>query len=132
MKELKPFPEPVSIRKLIGPSFVILALGFANLIADGFSMATGNYLGTQSEARLYKREHERESHIFDLPGHKGEREAAGILEGKGFTPDDASALSKIITKNKNFFLDSFFMKYVRESGSDDSSKISHHVIQSRQ
>ena len=85
--------------------FVILALGFANLIADGFSMATGNYLGTQSEARLYKREHERESHIFDLSDHKGEREAAGILEGKGFTPDDASALSKIITKNKNFFLD---------------------------
>lgn len=29
---------------------VILILGFANLLADGFSMAASNYLGTKSEA----------------------------------------------------------------------------------
>lgn len=28
---------------------VVLILGFANLLADGFSMASGNYLGTKSE-----------------------------------------------------------------------------------
>lgn len=36
----------------MGASFgsnVVLILGFANLLADGFSMATGNYLGTKSE-----------------------------------------------------------------------------------
>jgi len=30
MKETKPFPEPVSLRKLIGPSFIILALGLGS------------------------------------------------------------------------------------------------------
>ena len=29
--------------------FVILALGFANVLADGFSMAAGNYSGTKAE-----------------------------------------------------------------------------------
>ena len=35
-----------------GASFdvnVVIILGFANLLADGFSMASGNYLGTKSE-----------------------------------------------------------------------------------
>lgn len=31
------------------PPRVVLILGFANLFADGFSMAAGNYLGTKSE-----------------------------------------------------------------------------------
>ncbi|MFH1233398.1 MAG: Nramp family divalent metal transporter [Patescibacteria group bacterium] len=30
MKETKPFPEPISFKKLIGPSFVILALGLGS------------------------------------------------------------------------------------------------------
>ncbi|WP_353471501.1 VIT1/CCC1 transporter family protein [Salipiger sp. H15] len=29
--------------------FIILALGFANVLADGFSMAAGNYAGTKAE-----------------------------------------------------------------------------------
>lgn len=35
---------------------VVLILGFANLFADGFSMATGNYLGIKSEIELEKKE----------------------------------------------------------------------------
>ncbi len=34
-------------------SLVILALGFANLIGDGFSMAISNYLSTKSEKELH-------------------------------------------------------------------------------
>lgn len=30
---------------------VVVILGFANLIADGFSMAVGNYLSTKSEGK---------------------------------------------------------------------------------
>lgn len=33
---------------------VVLILGFANLFADGFSMAAGNYMGTQSELEYEK------------------------------------------------------------------------------
>jgi VIT1/CCC1 family predicted Fe2+/Mn2+ transporter len=40
-----------------GASFsvsVVIILGFANLLADGFSMASGNYLGTKSEIEYEK------------------------------------------------------------------------------
>jgi vacuolar iron transporter family protein len=35
---------------------VVLILGFANLLADGFSMASGNYLGVKSELEYEKNE----------------------------------------------------------------------------
>lgn len=40
------------------PSSTVLILGFANLFADGFSMATGNYLSTKTKLQvLEKRGH---------------------------------------------------------------------------
>ncbi|MFZ3011547.1 MAG: Nramp family divalent metal transporter [Minisyncoccia bacterium] len=54
MKETKPFPEPVSLKKLIGPSFVILALGLGSgevilwpyMVANyGLGIAWGAILG---------------------------------------------------------------------------------------
>ena len=44
-------------------STVILILGFANLFADGFSMAMSNYLSTKSEKELnkmHKHKHQKE------------------------------------------------------------------------
>jgi hypothetical protein len=36
-------------------STIIMILGIANLLADGFSMAAGNYLGTKSEIEYFKK-----------------------------------------------------------------------------
>ena len=47
---------------------VVLILGFANLIADGFSMAVGNYLSTKSEGERLEQARENElRHIADFP-----------------------------------------------------------------
>jgi len=43
VKELKPFPKPVSFRKLIGPSFVILALGLGSGEVILWPYLTANY-----------------------------------------------------------------------------------------
>ena len=43
MKELKPFPEPISFRKLIGPSFIILALGLGSGEVILWPYLTANY-----------------------------------------------------------------------------------------
>jgi vacuolar iron transporter family protein len=65
------------------PPLVIVALGLANVLADGFSMAAGNYSGTKADrddrARLRAIE---EHHVDVAPG--GEREELRqILQMKG-------------------------------------------------
>ena len=43
MKEVKLFPEPISLKKLIGPSFVILALGLGSGEVILWPYLTANY-----------------------------------------------------------------------------------------
>lgn len=43
-------------------SSIVLILGFANLFADGFSMAAGNYLGVKSEIEYEEAEGKDNSH----------------------------------------------------------------------
>ena len=54
-------------------SWIIVALGFANLFADGFSMAASNYLGTRSEHDDWRRVRDIEYRHIDL-APEGERE----------------------------------------------------------
>lgn len=65
--------------------FVIVALGLANVLADGFSMAAGNYSGTKAEAdNLARIRAIEERHIRHHP--EGERrEVRAILEQKGLS-----------------------------------------------
>jgi VIT1/CCC1 family predicted Fe2+/Mn2+ transporter len=52
-----------------GASFssnIVLILGFANLFADGFSMASGNYLGTKSEIE-YEKVNGQNDHTHGTP-----------------------------------------------------------------
>jgi vacuolar iron transporter family protein len=85
--------------------FVILALGFANLVADGFSMATGNYLGSKSESDHYHHEVAKEKRALEQSTKKGEREVAGILQEHGYAPGDATSVARVIAKQKAFFAD---------------------------
>ncbi len=65
-------------------SSVILILGFANLLADGFSMSVGAYLSAKSEADNYKKHKNAE---YREVAHKPEEERAEVREiyrQKGF------------------------------------------------
>ena len=69
-------------------STVLLLMGFANLLADGFAMAASNYFGTKSERDDYERVIGIERrHIALVPD--GEREEIPqIFATKGFSGDD--------------------------------------------
>ena len=64
---------------------VLLILGFANLIADGFAMAIGNYLGTKSENDFQDKERKMEEWEIKYAPDEEKRELRQIYQGKGFT-----------------------------------------------
>ncbi len=79
------------------PSTVVLLLGFANLVADGFAMAASNYSGTKAERDDYRRVLDVERrHIALVP--EGEREEIRqIFASKGFAGDDLERIVHLIS-----------------------------------
>ncbi len=79
---------------------VVLVLGFANLLADGFAMAASNYSGTKAERDDYDRVLGIErKHIALEP--EGEREEVRqIFAAKGFTGDDLERIVTVITSDR--------------------------------
>ncbi|MBU2534171.1 MAG: VIT1/CCC1 transporter family protein [Alphaproteobacteria bacterium] len=84
---------------------VILILGLANLLADGFSMAAGNYSGTQTEVDDYARlRATEEAHIAHYPS--GEREEIRqILIQQGLSGEALEQATMEITNNKERWVD---------------------------
>jgi VIT1/CCC1 family predicted Fe2+/Mn2+ transporter len=81
------------------PSMVLLVLGVANLVADGFAMAAASYSGTQAERDDYDRLLAVERrHIAAVPD--GEREEIRqIFAGKGFSGDALELIVARITSD---------------------------------
>jgi vacuolar iron transporter family protein len=79
------------------PGSVVLVLGLANLIADGFAMGAGNYSGTKAELDDYHRLLAVErKHIAIEPS--GEREEIRqIFAGKGFEGPELERIVDVIT-----------------------------------
>lgn len=89
---------------------VILILGFANIVADGFSMAASNYAGTKTErdAWLHHRA-EEEAHVLRVP--EGEREEIRqIFQAKGFEGDDLERAVTIITDDVTRWVDTMMIE----------------------
>lgn len=80
--------------------WIILVMGFANLFADGFSMAASNYLGTKAEHDdLHRLEAVENRHIDTVP--EGEKEEVRqIFRQKGFTGEDLRRIVQLITSDR--------------------------------
>jgi VIT1/CCC1 family predicted Fe2+/Mn2+ transporter len=89
--------------------WIILALGFANLFADGFSMAASNYLGTKSEHDDWRRLQEIENrHIEEAP--EGEREEVRqIFARKGSEGDELNRIVELITSDRERWVQTMLM-----------------------
>jgi VIT1/CCC1 family predicted Fe2+/Mn2+ transporter len=84
---------------------VIVILGFANLIADGFSMAASNFLGTRSEQQRRERaQRDEERQIALIP--RGEREEIRqIFAAKGFAGPDLDRVVEVITADPQVWVE---------------------------
>ena len=79
---------------------VIIVLGLANILADGFSMAVGNYLGTKADNQHV--ENERREELLEIEiNPEGEREEIRqIYAAKGFSGNQLEEVVKIITADE--------------------------------
>ncbi len=84
---------------------VVLILGAANLLADGFSMAAANYSGTKSELDDYRRIRKIEERHIDLYPEGEREEIRQIYLAKGFRGDDLDQMVAIATSSKEHWLD---------------------------
>ena len=88
----------------LSPGIVVI-LGFANLLADGFSMASGNFLSERTQKDYIEKERRREEwEIENVPG--GEvQEIREIFRKKGFKGRDLEKAVSIITSDKKVWVD---------------------------
>ncbi|MDJ1156999.1 VIT1/CCC1 transporter family protein [Chelatococcus sp. SYSU_G07232] len=98
---------------------VVLILGLANLLADGFSMAAGNFSGTKVEQEEYERLLAVERrHVALVP--EGEREEIRqIFAAKGFAGADLERIVATITANEPGWIHTML---VEEYGLADSRR----------
>jgi len=87
------------------PKFVAIIMGMANLVADGFSMAVGNYQGTKSQRELVdKARAMEERHIDEIPD--GEREEIRQIFGlKGFKGEVLEQIVDVITSDRSLWVE---------------------------
>ena len=80
--------------------WIILALGFANLFADGFSMAASNYLGTKAELDDWRRLERIENRHIELTPEGEREEVRQIFARKGFEGDDLERIVELVTADR--------------------------------
>lgn len=86
-------------------SGVIIILGLANLIADGFSMAVSNFLGSRAEQQAQEKARQQEIEHIELHPDGEREEVRQIYAAKGFSGRELEHIVKVITSDKERWLD---------------------------
>ena len=79
---------------------VILILGIGNLLADGFSMGTGDYLSTKSEREYYAREARRQAAEIERAPDVQKSELRALYVQDGYSEREADELVVVQTRDR--------------------------------
>lgn len=82
----------------------ILILGLSNVLADGFSMAAGNYLGTKTEMNQKKLIAEFEKKEIERNPEGEKEEVRQIFQNKGFEGKVLEEIIKVIIDNRQLWI----------------------------
>lgn len=84
---------------------VVLILGFANLFADGFSMAMSNYLGEKSNRDYVASERAREAWEVEHLPEEEKKEIYNLYYAKGLRGENLDKVVDTITADKKLWVD---------------------------
>lgn len=84
---------------------IIVILGLANLVGDGFSMAAGNFLATRAEKQQRRRAKETERHHIEVVPAGEKEEIRQIFAKKGFSGGDLERVVDVITADKKLWVE---------------------------
>ena len=77
---------------------IVIVLGFSNLLADGLSMAVGDYLSSKSENEFITKEIEQHQSNFKYDFQTELNDFKEYYTNKGLTETDASLISETLAK----------------------------------
>ncbi len=86
-------------------SGIVLIMGFANLLGDGFSMAVGNYLGARSQQDFWVEERQREIWEIEHIPQAEREEIHRLYRRKGFEGEILEQIVRTITSDKQRWLE---------------------------
>ncbi len=89
---------------------VILILGAANIIADGFSMAASNYSGAKADLDDYRRHRKYEEWQVDCTPEGERAEIREIFRAKGFEDGDLDRIVEVITADRERWIETMMVE----------------------
>lgn len=89
---------------------VILILGIGNLVADGFSMGTGDYLSTKSEREYYDREARRQRWEIETFPEGQRAELRARYRKKGYDEKEADQLVEVETRTTDRWVNALMIE----------------------
>lgn len=97
---------------------VVVILGIANLIADGFSMSVGNFFSTKTERENFEKHKQIEYWEVENLREKEVQEIREIYSAKGFEGKLLEQVVEIITSNKDVWVDTMMKEELEMVKSD--------------
>lgn len=86
-------------------SSIIIILGFANLIADGFAMSVGSYLSAKTDKERFEKHKKQEYWEIENLREKEVQEIRDIYQSKGFEGELLEQVVAKITEDKDRWVD---------------------------
>jgi len=114
-------PEDIAARLALGPKInyaivagvigadlsagIVLILGAANLLADGFSMAAANYSGTKADNDDVARIRQIELRHIRLHPEGEREELRQIYQAKGFAGEELESMVELLSRQESVWLE---------------------------